>query len=380
MQALAHFASVATEAERYVALDPQRESDGQAVVHVEPHLSATPEAARVGREGFSHALELVLSSTAMDEADPRSGDRARFQREANPVAALQILLGDLQGLDRQTILSVLNLCIAEIDQVVSRQLDQVLHHPQFQELEAAWRGLAYLVEQRDRFGGENERVQIRFLDISWNELKRDLDSALEFDQSHVFKSVYSAEFDMPGGTPYGMLIGNYAIRPHPEDYLAIEQMSGVAAAAFCPFITGVSPEFLGVEDFSELESVRNLGGIFEGKEYIQWRALRETEDARYVGLAMPRVLMRLPYEDDGSQTHGFRYRETVGGRDRNRYLWGNAAFAFGEVLIRSFGESSWLANIRGVTRNEESGGLVTGLPVHSFGTDRLGIAPSLARR
>ena len=138
---------------------------------------------------------------------------------------------------------------------------------------------------------------------------------------------------------------------------------------------GVTPDFFGVNDFGELESVRNLGSIFRQPSYLQWRSFREFTDSRYVGFAMPHVLMRLPYEDDGEHRHGFRYQEDVSGPDKSKYLWGNASFAFGEVLLRAFGESSWLANIRGVQRNIETGGIVTGLPVHNFSTDASGIAP-----
>lgn len=318
-------------------------------------------------------LDLVLSATHTEDSRGGSNVLDRFLAEPDDLKSLSILFGNLQGLTKAEILTSLNVCIADIDQLVGKQIDSVLHHEDFQALESAWRGIVYLIEQKERSASDN--IQIRMLDASWKELDGDIGDATEFDQSHLFKLVYENEFGMAGGTPYGVLIGNYALRPHPQDYFLIEQIAGIAAASFCPFITSVSPEFFGTEDFSDLESVRDLGAIFEQPEYIPWRSFRESEDARYVGLALPRVLMRQPYQDDGSREYGFRYRENVDGRTKRKYLWGNAAFAFGEVLIRAFGESSWLANIRGVHRNEESGGIVTGLPVTSFGTDRFGVAP-----
>ncbi len=178
-----------------------------------------------------------------------------------------------------------------------------------------------------------------------------------------------------------MLIGDYEIRPRPaadhpvDDIGVLTAVSHVAAAAFAPFIAGVHPAMFDMEQFSDLERPLNLTKTFEQLEYLKWRAFRETEDARFVGLAMPRVLMRRPYEDDGSRVDGFLFGEEVAGRDRRKYLWGSAAYAFGAVLARAFAQTGWLASIRGATRGSDGGGLVPGLPVHSFSTDKEGIVP-----
>jgi type VI secretion system ImpC/EvpB family protein len=177
-------------------------------------------------------------------------------------------------------------------------------------------------------------------------------------------------------------LGDYEVchRPGPDhptdDVAALLAISSVAAAAFAPFIVAAHPGLLDLASFLELERPLNLARTFEQKEYLKWRTFRGTEDARFTGVVLPRVLMRLPYADDGSRADGFRFREEVGGPDCSKYLWGNAVYAFGEVLVRAFAQCGWLADIRGVPRGALEGGLVTGLPVHSFATDRAGVAPT----
>lgn len=278
---------------------------------------------------------------------------------------------------REQVLHMLARDIADIDALLCEQVDAILHHPQFQRLEASWRGLRYLVEQVDP---EEHNIRIRVLSVSWAELARDLDRAGEFDQSQLFRKVYSAEFDMPGGTPYGLLLGDYELRHtvSPEginDLRVLERIAEVAAAAWAPFIAAAHPALLGLDTFADLQFPLNLPRTFEQLEYLKWRAFRDSEDARFVGLVMPRVLWRLPYEDDGSRCDGFRYREDVSGPDARKYLWGTAVYAFGAVVARSFAESGWLASIRGVERGIEGGGVVTGLPTHWFSTHRPGLVP-----
>jgi type VI secretion system ImpC/EvpB family protein len=275
--------------------------------------------------------------------------------------------------------------IARIDALVAGQLDAVLHHPRFQRLEASWRGLEYLTGKLP----DNDSVKIRVLNVSWNELVQDQTRALEFDQSQLFRKVYESEFGHPGGEPFGLLLGDYEIRHRPsaehpfDDVETLSGISSVAAAAFAPFIAGVHPSFFGLESFTELERSINLPRIFEHIEYLKWRALRQTEDARFVGLTLPRVLWRLPYRALDGRKQKLLFREDVAGQDRARYLWGNAVYAFGGVVIRCFNQSGWLAAIRGVRQASgaqggrvllDEGGLVDGLPVHSHGTDRAGLA------
>jgi type VI secretion system ImpC/EvpB family protein len=280
--------------------------------------------------------------------------------------------------DKQTLLRRLDRDIARLDELLSAQVNAILHHPRFQKLEASWRGLRYLTEQ----AAERENVRIRVLDASWKTLSRDLDRAIEFDQSQLFNKVYSEEFGTPGGEPFGVLIGDYEVRhrpgpEHPVDDVAVllRGIAQVAAAAFAPFIAAAHPALFGLNSFRDLSLPTDVSAVFQQREYLPWNTFRGSEDARFVGLTLPRVLMRKPYEDDGSRIDGFRFHERVEGPDNSRYLWGNAAYAFAGVLIRAFAEQGWLANIRGVREGSLEGGLVTGLPVHAFSTDREGLVP-----
>jgi type VI secretion system ImpC/EvpB family protein len=271
----------------------------------------------------------------------------------------------------------LNRDIARLDCLLSEQVNAILHHPSSQRLEASWRGLHYLVQQVP----EGENIKIRVLNISWKELGRDLERAGEFDRSKLFRKVHEEEFGTPGGEPFGVLLGDYEIRPHPmtdhpfDDIGTLTTLSSVSAAAFAPFVAGAHPAMFDLSSFAQLELPLNLPKTLEQVEYLKWRAFRHTEDARFIGLTMPRVLMRLPYRDDPARADGFRFREEVEEPDRRNYLWGTAVYALGAVLIRAFCESGWPARIRGVQRGVESGGLVTGLPAPPFHTDRTGLAP-----
>ena len=268
--------------------------------------------------------------------------------------------------------------IARVDQLIARQVDEIIHHPRFQKLEASWRGLKYLTKG----ASEEKGVKVKALNVSWRELARDAERALEFDQSELFRKVFTEEYDMPGGEPFGVLIGDYEIRLQPApgqstvDLEVLESISHVAAAAFAPFVAAAHPTFFGVDRFPQLDRLRkkDLTRTFQQREYTKWIRMRGLEDSRFVALTLPRVFLRLPYTYDVERDDGFAYREDVAGRDVGNYLWGNAAYAFGAVLIRTFSKYHWLAEIRGVRDGEEEGGVVTGLPVHSFATDRSGIA------
>ena len=249
-------------------------------------------------------------------------------------------------------------------------------------MEASWRGLHYLTERVDLEGDPN--VKIRVLNASWRDLERDFERAIEFDQSEVFKKVYEQEFGMPGGEPYGVLIADYEIHPkpmpgHPHDDIGVvSSLAQVAAAAFCPVLINANPAMFGMDDFSGLQNRLDHNKTFSQASYLSWRNFRTSEHARFVGLTMPRVLMRKPYGDDGTRVDEFCFREDVTGPDNRNYLWGGANYAMAEVLIRSFSQAGWLADIRGVQRDHERGGLVTGLPVHSFGTDKTGVATKIS--
>ena len=252
--------------------------------------------------------------------------------------------------------------VAELDAMISRQLSAIMHAPEFQKLEGSWTGLNYLV--KNTATGQN--LKIKMLNATKKELVKDFQSALEFDQSTMFKKVYEEEFGTFGGAPFGALLGDYEITRQPEDMYFIEQVSHVAAASHAPFISSASPELFGLETYSDLGKPRDLSKVFDTVEYAKWKSFRESEDARYVGLTLPRFLGRLPFHPaDGATVEGFNFVEDVDGTDHEKYLWCNASYAFGARLTTAFEDFGWCAAIRGV----EGGGLVEDLPTHTFKTD-----------
>ena len=355
---------------------------GEGVVHT---ARAVPESGAAGTL-IDAVIRASASSAAFDAEADRSSTQPlglldRFLGAETSGEALAIWLGWPPGKPRDVeignVARMLNRQVAELDALLNRQVNAIIHHPAFQKLESSWRGLAYLIGQAD----EDEHIKVRVLNVSWKELARDAERAIEFDQSQLFRKIYEEEFGTAGGEPFGVLLGDYEIHPwpsaeHPVDDLAtLEAVSHVAAAAFAPFVAAIHPSLLGLNQFAGLEQPMDLGRTMGQKEFLKWRKFREQEDSRFVGLTMPRVLMRLPYADDDSRMDGFRFEEKVAQPDLGNYLWGNAAYAFGTVLMRAYAASGWLADIRGVEEGKDSGGLVNGLAVHSFSTDKQGIAP-----
>ncbi|MGL4552065.1 MAG: type VI secretion system contractile sheath large subunit [Gemmataceae bacterium] len=265
--------------------------------------------------------------------------------------------------------------LARIDGLLDRQVNALLHHPDVQKLEASWRGLRYLVDQVPA----DQPIKVRVLSVTLTELQKDEQRASEFDQTELFRKVYTQEFDQPGGEPFGALVGDYEFKNQLNDLLILRNLARVAAAAFCPFIAAAHPHMLDLRSFAELQrpaAVEHLGKQMDGElPYLKWRQFREHEDSRFVALALPRVLMREPYRADTNRVDGFRFREQTGKPDGSEYLWGNAAYAYGGVLIRAFDRSGWLADIRGFRRGEVAGGLVPGLSNAGFDTDRRGLIP-----
>lgn len=271
--------------------------------------------------------------------------------------------GDAVAVD---VVEAINHRIAQIDELISLQLNEVLHHEDFQKLEATWRGLNYLVMNSET----GTQLKIRVLNSSRKDLQKDLDSAVEFDQSALFKMVYEAEYGTLGGTPYSVLIGDYEFGRHPQDMSLIEKISNVAAAAHAPFIAAASPKMFDMDSFSELSGPRDLSKIFETAEMVKWRSFRASEDSRYVALVMPHTLLRLPYGPKTVPVEGVNFVEDVDGRDHSKYLWGNASWALGVRITEAFSKYGWTAAIRGV----EGGGRVGGLPTHTFKTDEGDVA------
>jgi len=251
--------------------------------------------------------------------------------------------------------------IADIDELLSRQLNAIMHAPEFQKLEGSWRGLQYLVQQSET----STMLKLRVLNTSKQDLLKDLQKAPEFDQSALFKKVYEEEYGTFGGAPFGAMIGDYEFGRGPQDMELLEKISNVAAAAHAPFLSAASPEMFNLDSYTDLPNPRDMAKIFESTEYVKWRSFRESEDSRFVGLTLPHILMRLPYGPETVPVEAFNFKEDVDGKDHKKYLWGNAAYAMGARLTDAFAKYGWCAAIRGV----EGGGLVEGLPSHTFNTD-----------
>jgi type VI secretion system protein ImpC len=251
--------------------------------------------------------------------------------------------------------------IKETDETLSAQLNEIMHAQEFQSLEASWRGLHYLVDQTET----SVSLKIKVMNATKRDLLNDFKNATEFDQSNLFKKIYEEEYGTLGGNPFGALIGDYYFGRGNEDLEVLEKMSNIAAASHAPFIAAPSPELFGWNSFTDLAGPRDLAKIFDNALYTRWKSFRESEDSQYVGLAMPHILMRLPYGEGNITIEEFNYDEKVDGKDHSKYLWGNAAYAFAARLTNAFALYEWCAAIRGV----EGGGEVEGLPAHTFETD-----------
>jgi type VI secretion system protein ImpC len=268
----------------------------------------------------------------------------------------------------KSITKTINQAISSIDATMSRQLAEIMHNADFQKLEGSWRGMHHLVMNSET----SAQLKIRVMNISKRELFKDLDKAVEFDQSQIFKKIYEAEFGSPGGEPYGAMIGDYEFSNHPEDIDLLGKMSQVSAAGFCPFVSAASPKLLGMDSFSELSKPRDLEKIFLDETYTKWRSFRDSDDARFVVLTMPRSLSRLPYGKNTKVVDEFDYEEVELDEKgdakpvpHEHYSWMNTAFVMGARLTDAFAKTGWCTAIRGA----ENGGKVEGLPAHVFTAD-----------
>ena len=315
------------------------------------------------------AAEQVQEVSLLDqivEQGRMARDPAAAERGKNLVKEFvaQVLQGEMVvSRDAE---AMINARIAQIDHLVSLQVNEVMHHASFQKLEGTWRGLRYLLEQSET----SDQLKIKVLNVPKRELLRDLQRAVEFDQSAMFKKIYEEEFGIFGGHPFAALIGDYQFGKGPEDIELLERVSMTAAAAHAPFISGTSPEMFNLDSFTQLDQPRDLGKVFDTTEYARWKGFRASEDSRYVALTCPRILLRVPYGKGGATVDAFNFEEGVDGTDHSKYLWGNAAWALGARLTNAFALYGWLAAIRGV----EGGGLVEALPVHNFYTDEGDVA------
>jgi type VI secretion system protein ImpC len=256
--------------------------------------------------------------------------------------------------------------IAEIDRLVSLQLNEVMHNAAFQKLEGTWRGIKHLMDQSET----SDMLKIKLLNVSKRDLLRDLQRAPEFDQSAFFKKVYEEEFGVFGGAPFAAIVGDYEFGRGGEDVELLEKVSQVASAAHAPFLSAAAPEMMNLTEYSQLTGIRDISKVFDSTEYAKWKSFRASDDSRYVALTLPHVLMREPYGQETRQIEEFAYEEGVDGKDHSKYLWGNAAYALAARLTQSFSKFGWCASIRGV----ENGGLVESLATHNFRTDEGDVA------
>jgi type VI secretion system protein ImpC len=292
--------------------------------------------------------------------------------EAKSAVKLAVQTLAEQALSASTLISdnaikTIEAIIAEIDRKLTEQVNLILHHQDFKTIEGTWRGLHYLVNNTETA----ENLKIRVMNISKKEVAKTLKKfkGTAWDQSPLFKKLYEEEFGMPGGQPYGCLMGDYYFDHTAPDVEMLAGIAQISAAAHAPFLTAASPSLLNMETWQELSNPRDLAKIFGTPEYAAWKSLRESEDARYLGLTMPRVLARMPYGAKTSPVEEFNFEEDTSGADHTKYVWTNAAYSMATNVTRSFKMYGWCARIRGA----ESGGMVEGLPVHSFPTDDGGI-------
>ncbi|ABD80793.1 type VI secretion system contractile sheath large subunit [Saccharophagus degradans] len=263
--------------------------------------------------------------------------------------------------------------ILEIDKILCAQIDEILHHERFRALEASWRGVIHLIDTQSDYD-EELTVKIKVLNVGWKEVGKDLARAIEFDQSQLFQRIYSDEFDTPGGEPFGVLLGDYYVSHRHRagslynDLDTLKELANIATAALCPFITGAHASLFGLDSAREMGYPIDLQAVFKQKEYLRWKSLRQTESTRFVGLTLPEMLMREPYRADGTRAENFNYNERTLNADSD-YVWGNACFAFGSVLIRAFANTGWFADIRGGVHEFGEGGVVRGMRYSRFETD-----------
>jgi len=323
------------------------------------HSQAFDQVAGVELEGSP------LGDLLEKEFKPKSDTQKSAIAQAVQTLAGQALSGVATVSD--DVLKTIESMIAELDRKMSEQLNLILHHEQFQQLEGTWRGLHYLVNNTET----DENLKIRVLNVSKKDLGKTLKKfkGTSWDQSPVFKKLYEEEFGTPGGEPYGCLIGDYHFDHSPPDVELLGGMAQIAAAAHAPFIAGAAPTVMNMDSWQELSNPRDLTKVFQTAEYASWRSLRESDDAQYIGLAMPRVLSRLPYGPNTDPVDDFDFQEDTGQADHSKYTWTNAAYAMGVNINRAFKLYGWCSRIRGV----ESGGMVEGLPVHTFPTDDGGV-------
>ncbi|PKG38769.1 type VI secretion system contractile sheath large subunit [Psychromonas sp. Urea-02u-13] len=309
----------------------------------------------------------VLETSFLEQAIGATRQTPRNETEELLKTLTQEAMNGTVTWDKSLTVTI-NSAIDAIDAALSKQLSAIMQDQKFNKLEGSWRGLHHTVMNSET----SSQLKIRVLNVSKKEIQKDLEKAVEFDQSQTFKKVYESEFGTAGGEPYAALIGDYEFSSHPNDVDMLANISNIAAAGFCPFISATAPQMFGFDSFQELSKPRDLEKIFDSSEYTKWRSFRDTEDSRFVTLTMPRVLARLPYGESTKPIEAFNFEEGTIGEDgkqrqsdHDHYCWMNAAYAMGTTLTKSFATYGWCTSIRGA----EGGGKVEGLPSHTFISD-----------
>ena len=325
----------------------------------EPTTKQVAEPSPAGAQGGD------LDALLQKEFRPKTDEAKEAVEKAVRTLAQQALV-QTQLISADVVQSITAM-IAALDRKLSEQINVILHHPDFQKLEGAWRGLNYLVNNTET----DEMLKIRVLNISKTELGKTLKryKGTAWDQSPIFKRVYEQEYGQFGGEPFGCMVGDYYFDHTPPDVELLGEMGKVSAAAHSPFIAGAGPTVMQMGTWQELADPRDLTKIFTTPEYAAWRSLRESDDSRYIGLAMPRFLSRLPYGAKSSPVPEFDFEEDTAGADHSKFTWANSAYTMATNITRAFKLYGWCSRIRGI----ESGGSVEGLPVHTFPTDDGGV-------
>lgn len=325
-------------------------------------MSAQEENLQAQAEGSE-----VLETSFLEQAIGATRQTPRDETEELLKTLAQEAMNGTVTWDKSLTVTI-NAAIDAIDAALSKQLSTIMQNEKFNKLEGSWRGLHHTVMNSET----SAQLKIRVLNVSKKEIQKDLEKAVEFDQSQTFKKIYESEFGTSGGEPYAALIGDYEFSSRPDDVDMLANMSNIAAAGFCPFISATAPEMFGFDSFQELSKPRDLEKIFESPEYIKWRSFRDTEDSRFVTLTMPRVLARLPYGEATTPIEAFNFEEgnvsadgVAQQSDHDHYCWMNAAYAMATTLTKSFATYGWCTSIRGA----EGGGKVEGLPTHTFTSD-----------
>ena len=327
---------------------------------------ATSNETQSSSQGQVETLESSDFSSLLDKEFKPKTERAKEAVENAVKTMAEQALGQTGLISDDSIRSIESM-IAELDRKMSEQINLILHHEDYQRLESSWRGLDYLVNNTET----DEMLKIRVMNISKKDLHKSLKKykGVSWDQSPIFKQIYEQEYGQLGGEPYGSLVGDYYFDHSPPDVELLGQIAQISAASHAPFITAPAPTLLNMESWQELSNPRDLTKIFGTPEYAGWRSLRESDDSKYIAMAMPRFLARQPYGENTNPVEEFAFEEDVEGTDHSKYAWANACYAMATNINSSFKHYGWCSRIRGV----ESGGAVEGLPTHTFPTDDGGV-------